>query len=452
MLWLFDIPLPLRLLAVFVVSAVVGSLLNAAICEFAYNRRRLSPWQPTPPGVRPRTALDRVPIVGWLRLRRDSDALGTAYWLRPMLLELLFATGMAALYWWEVDQHALIEPLVRVATPIDWRALSGVLHTQFFAHAMLGAFMWVATFIDVDEKTIPDAITWPGTMLGLVLITIAPMAALPHVEAHAAQPVVGAPLLQPGGAPVLDVVGAPLFVTQVQPFSPNAWPAALADKQSHKALLLGLACFWFWGFAVADRSWPKRLGRSNRWSAKLAVWRARLARDLLSIPLRNILLAGTLLIAMVWFGGGAAWLGLLNGLMGLVLGCLLVWAVRVVGSAAMGREAMGFGDVTLMMMVGVLLGWQACLVLFFLAPFAGLVLGVLSLLLRRGDAIPYGPFLCLAAVVAVVRWGDIWGRIQLIFEAGWLVPAALVVCIALLGVLLWGIQLLKGLFAPRGND
>ena len=57
---------------------------------------------------------------------------------------------------------------------------------------------------------------------------------------------------------------------------------------------------------------------------------------------------------------------------------------------------MGFGDVTLMMMVGAFLGWQAGVVIFFLAPFAGLVVGVLQLVLRRDDEIPYGPFLCLA--------------------------------------------------------
>ena len=48
-----------------------------------------------------------------------------------------------------------------------------------------------------------------------------------------------------------------------------------------------------------------------------------------------------------------------------------MWAVRLIGTAALRREAMGFGDVTLMMMIGTFLGWQACSDLFFLAPFAG---------------------------------------------------------------------------------
>ena len=115
---------------------------------------------------------------------------------------------------------------------------------------------------------------------------------------------------------------------------------------------------------------------------------------------------------------------------------LLVWIVRIVSSAVLGREAMGFGDVTLMAMLGTLLGWQACLIVFFLAPFAGLVVGFASLLLRRGPEIPYGPFLCLAAVTVLVRWKDLWNWAVGIFQLGWIVPAAVVVCLIGMALLL----------------
>lgn len=442
--WLMQIPLPVRLVVVFIATAFVASLANAAIYGWAYNHRRRSAWQPAPPGVGPRTAFDRVPIAGWLRLRRDTSVLGERFWLRPLALEVLFPVAMTLLYWWEIDRHGLIEPQVPVVTPVDWVRLAGPLHAQFIAHVLLAAFMWIGTFIDIDEKTIPDAVTWPGTLLGLALLAFAPLAALPDVSPQPAPPRVGVALHTPQGAAVVGLAGQPLYVTPVQPFSPHPWPDVLAQPRDHRGLLLGMACWWFWGFAVADRYWPpKRLGRSNRASAKAAVWLARFRRHLLSFPLRNVLLAGTLLIAIVWFTGGAAWLGLLDGLIGLVLGGVLIWAVRVVGAAAMGREAMGFGDVTLMMMIGVFLGWQACLVVFFLAPFAGIVLGVLNLLLRRDDAIPYGPFLCLAAAYTVVSWATIWPRLEPLMAIGWLIPVMLAVCIVLLGVLLMLIQLVK---------
>ena len=124
---------------------------------------------------------------------------------------------------------------------------------------------------------------------------------------------------------------------------------------------------------------------------------------------------------------------MLTALVGLAASGGIVWAVRLIGTAALRREAMGFGDVTLMMMIGTFLGWQAGLILFFLAPFAGLVIGLMQLVLRRDDVIPYGPFLCLAAAAVVVGWAPIWNWAQPIFGLGWLVPAMLIVCLALLG-------------------
>ena len=78
---------------------------------------------------------------------------------------------------------------------------------------------------------------------------------------------------------------------------------------------------------------------------------------------------------------------------------------------------MGFGDVTLMAMIGAFLGWQPCLIIFFLAPFAGLVIGVLRLILFRDREIPYGPFLCLATLVVIVAWARI--RISLGRPSPW---------------------------------
>ena len=40
---------------------------------------------------------------------------------------------------------------------------------------LLLGLMLAASWIDIDEKLIPDAITVPGTLLGLLLATIVPM-------------------------------------------------------------------------------------------------------------------------------------------------------------------------------------------------------------------------------------------------------------------------------------
>jgi prepilin signal peptidase PulO-like enzyme (type II secretory pathway) len=126
----------------------------------------------------------------------------------------------------------------------------------------------------------------------------------------------------------------------------------------------------------------------------------------------------------------------------------LIWLVRIIGRATLGREAMGFGDVTLMAMMGAFLGWQTCLVIFFLAPLAGLAVGLAMLILRQGREIPYGPFLCLAAAGAILWWAKVWEAIEPPLQVlGPLVPLFVVFCLALMAVLLGLWRLARGLFA-----
>ena len=87
------------------------------------------------------------------------------------------------------------------------------------------------------------------------------------------------------------------------------------------------------------------------------------------------------------------------------------------------KEAMGFGDVTLMSMIGAFVGWQACLIIFFLAPFFGLALAIANWIVHREHEIPYGPFLCLAALAVVLKWPTLWERSVDAFALGWVIPA-----------------------------
>ena len=52
-------------------------------------------------------------------------------------------------------------------------------NSLFFVHAVLFILMVAATFIDFDERIIPDLITIPGTLLGLLLAV-----SYTHLRAH----------------------------------------------------------------------------------------------------------------------------------------------------------------------------------------------------------------------------------------------------------------------------
>jgi len=108
------------------------------------------------------------------------------------------------------------------------------------------------------------------------------------------------------------------------------------------------------------------------------------------------------------------------GVQGLLVGAGLTQFVRKSASIALRREAMGFGDVTLMGMIGSFLGWQAAVLAFFLAPFLGLSHAAWKLITYLGKRlsgrqlssadreIPYGPYLSMAAASLLFVWRWIW--------------------------------------------
>jgi len=113
-----------------------------------------------------------------------------------------------------------------------------------------------------------------------------------------------------------------------------------------------------------------------------------------------------------WTLGGAAetpplWVRALAGsLLGLLAGGGIVWVIRILGTLAFGKEAMGLGDVHLMAAVGACVGWIDPILAFFLAPFFGIAWTIAtallaSLLRRSGTTLPYGPHLAAATLLVI---------------------------------------------------
>lgn len=92
----------------------------------------------------------------------------------------------------------------------------------------------------------------------------------------------------------------------------------------------------------------------------------------------------------------------LASLIGIFVSGGLIFLCGVFGKLVFRKDAMGFGDVKLMGMIGGFLGWKLAVATFFLAPFFGLLFGLPRLILKRGNVIPYGPFLSLAAFICLL--------------------------------------------------
>ncbi|MBU0568612.1 prepilin peptidase [bacterium] len=93
-----------------------------------------------------------------------------------------------------------------------------------------------------------------------------------------------------------------------------------------------------------------------------------------------------------------------DSILGFLIGGGFIYSMVVISPLIFGQEGMGGGDVKLAALIGVFLGWQNILLTLILASLSGGLMGVTLILLKlkkRRDYIPFGPYLCLGALVAL---------------------------------------------------
>lgn len=158
----------------------------------------------------------------------------------------------------------------------------------------------------------------------------------------------------------------------------------------------------------------------------MAVWRFGVSWPALSVALFFTILLGIALsdarfyIIPDEFSLGGLALGLVfaflpggigpvRAVAGAALGFALLWLVGTVGEWVFKKEAMGFGDVKMMAMVGAFLGPIGVLLTIFLgALFGTLIFAPISW--KTGKLVPFGIFLALGAAVtepfgrAMIDW------------------------------------------------
>ncbi len=411
------LPIEIRMVVVGLIALAAARFINWAIVNWAYFKRPLGPWENPPQGSLPRQFRDHWPILGWWFLRRESTALGKLFWLRPLLIELIFPMAISWYYHFYVSGGAL--QLGQAARVL----LQSELHYQFCGHFGLFVLMMIATFIDFDEQSIPDYITIPGTAIGLLGAALAP-AWLPFHQ-------------------------APLNVVELHANIPDPWPAILDGSSG---LVIGLVILAVWGFALLDRRWIGRRG----FAKGLQFFCARVFRHpWLWKIVASVTLGLAVLVTLAWANKQPAgrWTYLLSSLMGLAFAGGVTWAVRLSASWGLKVEALGFGDVTLMAMIGTYIGWQASLLVFFIAPLVAILFVLIRWLITGDAATPYGPYLCAATVLLLVYWDALWVRWAAdMFTLGpSIIVSIIVVCVVLMGAMLWIWRLIKEALGIAGH-
>jgi leader peptidase (prepilin peptidase)/N-methyltransferase len=107
------------------------------------------------------------------------------------------------------------------------------------------------------------------------------------------------------------------------------------------------------------------------------------------------------------FAGQPTWVvSLVGAVAGALVGGGSLWLVGALWKALRGVDAMGLGDVKMMLGVGALLGWRLALFTIFGGAFVGALVGIVLVLKSRErnlqTQMPFGIFLGAAAIVALL--------------------------------------------------
>ncbi|MBU2540596.1 MAG: prepilin peptidase [Candidatus Omnitrophica bacterium] len=91
--------------------------------------------------------------------------------------------------------------------------------------------------------------------------------------------------------------------------------------------------------------------------------------------------------------------------LGILIGGGSLYITGMIGDFIFKKESMGGGDIKLLAGIGAFLGWKIALLVFFVAPLFGAIMGLIVKIRKKINVIPYGPFISLSTFVAVF-WGD----------------------------------------------
>lgn len=414
------------MLFVFAFGACVGSLINVIAYRLPLGIGIVSPPSKCPSCQTQLTFRENIPVFGWLMLKGRCRFCQTRISAEYPTVEAITGLLFVGCYW----MLAVVDPRTEwFGFPIgqirpEWADawFRDVWPAIIMWHLLLGSLV-AMTIVDFKTFTIPLVLTWFAAIVGI----------LTHVG-HAA---VEGPLssgLQQWGRWVIPI--------------PDGWGVVLMTFGG----MLGLAiAVWLvhagllrqsfedydeWEQEVLAKRASESEGESSNEPEAAAehedrerqvpeaglegdpeLWmeyphaRREVLRELLFLaPCLGLAYVGAM--AAGWFGWTGEppfWVRALSGaLLGYLVGGGVVWGVRIFGSLAFGREAMGLGDVHVLGAVGACLGWVDATLTFFAAVLVGLIWAIgasLASVARKGGVVrmmAFGPSLAIGTVVVVV--------------------------------------------------
>ena len=110
-----------------------------------------------------------------------------------------------------------------------------------------------------------------------------------------------------------------------------------------------------------------------------------------------------ILIELSIMNGLDVWKNLVSGL--LSFGSMFL--IKLLGDFLFKKESMGGGDIKLMFVIGMVLGWTNAMCSIFFGSLVGLPIAILILLKNKNHELPFGPLLAAGALIILFIHFDV---------------------------------------------
>lgn len=379
-IWWFAAPLTSTLF-VFAFGACTGSFINVVVHRLPQGMSLRSPPSRCPSCGRPLAWHENLPIVGWFLVRGRCRTCGSRVGIQYPLVEFLVGLLFGAAYFLYFETR-FGPGFGGVTNP--WWVDQGPFRAApaFIALLALIGSLVAASLIDAKQYVIPAEITTFATVTGVAGLVV--QAFMPESIRAATSEWWAVPL--PGwfgtAAGIAGVAGliAAWILLRLGVLKPS-----FADYDEYVAP----------GATLADYPHARR----------------EMVRELVFLGPCVVGLATVIFLQPTLEstpqGAPPLWLAALGAsCLGIVVGGGMLWAIRILGSIAFGREAMGMGDVHLMAAVGAVAGWAVPVVAFIPAVFVALgctlaIRGLAVLRRRSGRELPLGPYLAVGVLLII---------------------------------------------------
>jgi len=359
---------------IFAFGCCVGSFLNVVIYRLPRGKSIVFPSSACPQCWQKIKFYDNIPLISWILLGGECRNCRAKISARYFVIELL--TGLAFTFLFYVYFISSYRSGLRIADG-GWFV--------YLVNLVLVAGLIAGSAVDLQYWIIPLSVCWFVSVVGIIgsalgCFFIDP----PLISQYHLLPSVGSEVSAlAAGAGLGLIISLVLLLTGLLKRSYESEQQRDSEQITTEP-------------DPADENFNHRLEVLKEMVFLLPVVVCAVAFYIL---VRNVETLGQWWISFSQFPVVA---GLMGSLWGYLVGCGIVWATRIFGTLAFGKEAMGLGDVHLLGAAGTVLGAEFAVFGFFVAPFFGLGWAFFQMFSRKIRQIPYGPFLSLGVFTVMI--------------------------------------------------